>query len=239
MLAGAGPDGGPLVRRGHVLAVCRRLPSSDHRRGRAGPRPCGGRRGRAGTAGSGSSRPGSHPRGASAIGRNSSKPMRRSPPRPRQSDLGHAREIAGEHQRPAHECSRDPGRLRHRVDHDAGELSLPQLARQRHFTKPASSSVARQNRSPRMCSPRGAQPAPVASETAVIARSRSPTVRVGSAPAHGRRRRWSSSRRRSDPVAGRPRQNRGDRNLVRLTPPQEVGEDGHLPRAPARTRHLA
>jgi hypothetical protein len=85
-----------------------------------------------------------------------------------QSDLGRAYEIAGEHQRPAHECSRDPGRLRHRVDHEAGERALPQLARQQPLSR---SPPPRQwrGRADRRGFPRAAELAPVASETAVVA----------------------------------------------------------------------
>jgi hypothetical protein len=53
-----------------------------------------------------------------------------------QRDLGGAREIPGEHQRPARDRSRDLGRLRNRVDHEAGERPLPQLAHEKPLHEP-------------------------------------------------------------------------------------------------------
>jgi hypothetical protein len=43
--------------------------------------------------------------------------------------------------------------FRQRVDHEAGARSLPRSPVSSRFTNPASSSVARQSRSPRTCFP--------------------------------------------------------------------------------------
>ena len=157
-----------------------------------------------------------------------------------QRSLGGAREVAREHERAARELGRNAGGLRDRVDHQAGERSLPQLAREEPLDE-VRLLVRRAGEEVPEDPPSGRGRA--APSRRLDLRDRAVDLVDGEGRLQGGRLLEAVDRRVADPDPPLPRhageEADRDRNLVRVEPPQELGEKLDLARARARTGYLS
>ena len=170
-----------------------------------------------------------------STGRNSSKPTARRPASPSvERDRGRARR--GRRRactRAASRSRRDAGRLRDRVDHDARERALPQLAREAGGAgSDCSSAVARASSSASAARRAPPEPLPVSA-----CRPRDRRVDVGDGERRLGRGRTSTPYTVAYPIADPALARRageeadGDRHLAGLEPAQQVRQSRGLRRA--------